>query len=467
MTPNQNIEAEAMLLHPVAFGQTILHNRYYPWQEQVLDSMYLNRRTALKAANGSGKTDKVIATAVLWWLSTFEKSMVVVTSASWDQVLHQIWPSILRHQDKLGKGWIITKDEIKCPNGSMCIARSTNEPGKFEGHHGNQDRPLLIIADESKTIPDEIFGAVNRCTYQRLLLTSSPGVEEGYFYRAFTGSSSLFQCFTATAYDCPHISKASIDETIREYGIEDPYVRSKVFAEFMKDSGSGDWYKPVKLTDYERCLLDPPHKKMGERHAYCDFAAGGDENVISIMEGNEILPLICWRDKDTTRAAADFVEKLRENGLSQEYVYGDEDGVGHAIIDTMERLGFKIQRVRNGSKPRNHDRYSNAGTEAWFEAGRMIQRKEVILPHDPILREQLTTRKGDRKDTSGKYYIQSKSEIAKSPDRGDGVVGVMYWKGSGQVYEVHTDRKLLFAEEDNEQKDFNREELISQGIWAG
>lgn len=457
---------QAALLHPIGFGEFFLKNKYYPWQEKVLDSLYRNKRTALKAANGSGKTDKIIASAVLWWLMGFDGAKALVTSASWDQIATQVWPAICRHQDKFGPGWVINKDEIRRPNGSQCIARSTNEPGRFEGHHGNAENPLLIIVDESKTVSDEIFGAVNRCTYQRLLLTSSPGIEEGYFYRAFTSSSSLFSCFTATAFDCPHISKDAIAETIKEYGEDDPYVRSKIYAEFMKDSGVGDWYKPVKLTDYERCLLDPPRKKIGDRFAYCDFAAGGDENVICIMEGNEVLPLTCWRDKDTVRAAHDFIQKLRENGLSQEDCYGDADGTGHGVMDNMDRAGFKINRVRNGSKARS-DRYFNAGSEAWYEAGNAIRRKEVILPHDPVLREQLTTRKGDRKGGEGKYYIQPKRELQKSPDRGDAVAGCIYWKSFGKVYTPDIDRKALFQEMENEQKDLNQEELIGQGLWAG
>jgi hypothetical protein len=455
------------LQHPVGFGRAILGLSYYDWQEKVLDSIYRNRRTSLVTGNGCGKTDRILATSVLWFLSIFPKSLVVLTSASWDQVLHQVWPALRRHEDRFGGLWDINKTEITAPNAAMCIGRSVKEPGKFEGHHGNPDRPLMIVADEAKSIPDEIFGAINRCTYQRLLLASSAGIEEGYFYESQTSKSSMFSTFRATKHDCPHIPKEDIEEIIQSNGgVDDPYVQSVVFANFMKDSGAADWYKPVKLTDYERCIKDPPRKKLGERFAYCDFAAGGDENVIAIAEGNEILPLIYWKDKDTVRAASDFVEKLRSHNIPESHCYGDEDGTGHGVMDNMARIGYNVNRVRNGSASR-HDKYFNAGSEAWFELGNTIRRKEVILPHDQILREQLVSRKGDRKGGEGKYYIQPKRELQKSPDRGDAVAGVMYWKGHGQVHLMQVDRKFLFQEEENEQKDLNTEELIAQGIYAG
>ena len=44
-----------------------------------------------------------------------------------------------------------------------------------EGHHSAPDTSLLIIADEAKSIPEPIFEAVDRCSFNTLLLISSPG----------------------------------------------------------------------------------------------------------------------------------------------------------------------------------------------------------------------------------------------------------------------------------------------------
>jgi phage terminase large subunit len=460
-----------MLLHPVGYGQVILHNQYYPWQEETLNSIYRNRRTALKAANGSGKTDKIIATAVLWWMSTFPNSLCVLTSASWDQVMSQVWPAIRRHEDKLGHNWILNQSDITASNGSRCIARSTNEPGKFEGHHGTKERPLLIIADEAKTIKEPIFGAINRCTYQRLLLTSSPGIEEGYFYEAFTKKADTFNLFTATSADCPHISKEAIEADIKEYGINDPYIRSKHFAEFMRDADDiGQQYKPVKLTHYEALMRSQPEERIGSVSAYLDFAAGGDENVIAIKKGNRILPLICWRERDTMKAAAEFVVKLQELKIRPECVFGDVDGLGKPVIDRMNQLKFPISGMRNGAKPRN-DRYKNAIAEAWYELGYAIERKEIILPEDAKLRTQLVNRKGKPTD-AGLFGLQSKdkmrSEGFQSPDRADAVAGAWYYKqASSHSYEVKRDPFDDYLDTNSSNGEERDIQSLVPGAWAG
>ena len=63
--------------------------------------------------------------------------------------------------------------------------------------------PVFFVVDEAKTVPDEIFDAIERCTLQFCIYLSSPGKPEGQFYRCFHEEKDLFCPMVVTAFDCP------------------------------------------------------------------------------------------------------------------------------------------------------------------------------------------------------------------------------------------------------------------------
>src|ERR1039457_7056698 len=187
----------------------------YPWADNIFHD--LDRRgaaVAVKAANGSGKTQFVAAPACLWHAAIFPRSLAIVTSGTFRQVKEQMFPAIHAHAHRF-RGWTFNDCEIVAHNGSRILGFSTDQSGRFEGWHNEN---LLVIADEAKTIGDEIFSAVARCQPTRLLLLSSPGGCSGYFYDAFNSKRKFFSQHTVTAYDCPHISREWIAAQIEKFG---------------------------------------------------------------------------------------------------------------------------------------------------------------------------------------------------------------------------------------------------------
>ena len=163
---------EASLLEN--FPETFIQVTAYDWQRKVLQDLNEKEsRVALKAANGSGKTSVVAASAILWHMVRFPDSLVVTTAGVWRQVEGQLWPTLRKFVGGLGQGWRITSNELHYANGSRAIGFSTNDPGKFEGwHRQGLTENLLMIVDEAKTVPDSIFTAIARCQPSRLLVMS-------------------------------------------------------------------------------------------------------------------------------------------------------------------------------------------------------------------------------------------------------------------------------------------------------
>ena len=406
------------------FPKMILGIDAYEWQGKVLSALNVREsRVALKAANGSGKTSLVAASAVLWHMVRFPESLVVTTAGVWRQVEGQLWPTLKKYISGLGGGWRATSNELSYSNGSRAVGFSTNEAGKFEGwHRQGPSENLLMIVDEAKTVPDGIFDAIARCQPSRLLVMSSPGASAGAFYESFTKQRKSWDNFTVTAFECPHIKQSWIDEQKEIYGEDSPLVRSMIYGEFYDDSGEG---LVLPLKTLEGCLQNPPKHETGGRVAFVDFAAGGDECVFALRDGNKVVEMVCWRDRDTNRTIGEIISLMERFGLSGDEVYADEGGLGLPLCDALMASGHDIHRVNFGAKPFD-SRYANRSAEMWHSAARTIQRKEVILPDDPTLHQQMVTRRADVTRT-GKLGVEAKDRMKTrgldSPDRADAVLG--------------------------------------------
>lgn len=427
------------------FPELFLGMKPYEWQKRVLrDLNFKESKVAMKAANGSGKTAVVAGSAVLWHMIRFPESLTITTAGVWRQVEDQLWPNLRSYVAKLGEGWKITSSELEYKNGSRAIGFSTNDSGKFEGWHrqGPTDN-LLMIVDEAKTVPDSIFEAIARCQPSRLLVMSSPGGPSGAFYRSFTKEASFWDTHSVTAFDCPHIPKDWIEEQTEKWGIEHPLIRSMIYGEFM-DLGSENLVIP--FNSLQHCYSSPPEKTSGDRIAFCDFAAGGDENVLCVREGNEVLPLKCWKERNTMDTVGRFIIEFRKYGLEPENVYADAGGLGIPMCDALAEAGWRVHRVNNGSRAYDDRHYGNRGAEMWYESARMIEKAEIRLPDDDILVEQLTTRLG-KTNASGKLMLERKEDMRSrglsSPDRADALVGCLACGGSENPA-VRGPRKSLF-----------------------
>jgi phage terminase large subunit len=414
----------------LSFSEAGLELPLYDWQleaDLAIDkgSQYERIKVALVAPNGSGKTERVTAVSALRWLNRYPKGRVIVTSADAKQLDSQLMPALKRHEHKF-PGWEFLGRMVRTPQGGFLLAFVTDEPGRAEGHHRTRESPLLIIVEEAKSVEPEIFAAFDRCTYNCILYISSPGIKLGRFYDAFSANREQFIPFQVGLTDCPHISKERIDDVIETYGADKPFTRSTLYGEFMDQDEA-----ELMCFDFAAvmaAIMSPPHARISrhEYSAFCDFAAGRDENVLAIRSGNKLLELVAWRDRDTNAAVGRFIIEFRRYNLRAQQIWGDNGGVGHAMCDTLDAAGWPINRFDFGAAPGNAQVYVSRGAEIWDSLSTRIKRAEIVLINDPTLISQLTTRKYAY-DNRGRLKLESKEEMSarglKSPDRADAVIG--------------------------------------------
>ena len=426
------------LSKPAAFASNVLGINLYDWQRKVLrDLEAKDCRVALRAANGSGKTSTVISAILIWHALVFPRSIAVTTAGVFRQVESQLWPSLRNHIAKLGGAWEVTSGEIRYlhPNGntSRIIGYSATDPGRAEGWHAedHEYHPLLMVVDEAKTVADPLFESISRCQPTRLLIASSPGGTSGAFYRAFTKESNMWSKHAVTAFDCPHITQNQIDEVTQRYGEKHPLTRSMIYGEFV-DIGLESLV--INLTQLQNCHNTPPRFRPGVRIAGVDFAAGGDQNVICISDGNKILPMIAWREKDTMAAVGRFIVEFKKAGLEANNIYADASGMGMVMCDALAESGWVVNRVNFGATAYDNNAYTNRSAEMWYNMAKRIEDAEIILPEDEDLTAQLTCRRTIT-NSKGKLGVESKDSMRArgiaSPDRADALALCLSSSNSG------------------------------------
>ena len=347
--------------------------------------------------------------------SVFPGSLTVVTSGTFRQVQAQLFPAIHRHAGKF-PGATFNDCEVTRPNGSRIYGFSTDESGKFEGWHAAPDSSLLVL------VGDSIFEAVSRCAPTRLLIMSSPGGCCGEFYRAFTERKKLYRCHTVTAAQCPHISAEWIAEQTEKDGADSPLVESMIHAEFM-DAGEGGETTPLAFL--EKLQADPPDFTGDDMQAGCDFAAGGDSNCLAIRRGSAVEIAACWKEQDTARAIGRFILLFQQHGLRPESIVADESGMGCVFCDALAEAGWPARRFNFGQTASDSEHFANAGAELWYTTRRQIEKREIILPRDNEMTQQLCTRRG-WPTSKGKLELESKGDLRgrglTRPDKADAVL---------------------------------------------
>lgn len=457
-------DKRAILAQPSVFCRKVLGMELYDKQAEIMDSLApIYSRTSAVCANEVGKTRKIITGLILWHGTVFKMGHSVSTSGSWLQVTHQLVPALKAYEAKFPQ-WKFTQTDIQGPLCPKWTGFSTNNSNRAEGWHGSVEEVLAAWVDEAKGVDDSIFTSIeDRVNPQRYGLFSSPGYAQGEFYRSHTKHAALYKRFKITAFDCPHITRESIDRRIKKWGINHPLVRSMIFAEFMEMVQGG----MLTLADWDQCIENPPGRGGAERHAFVDFGgAGGAETVLAARIGNEVWIESAWRhanEMETVgRLVNGFAKLKREHGFQPHEIEGDADGIGGPMIDRLREVGWPISEFHGGSPALESDRYFNRIAEVWMTGCDKIRARQLRIrdAFDEDLKGQIMSRLL-LTHSSGKLQVEPKQAMAArnlpSPDRADA------WLGA--AFRGYSDHKTTAIRYDQAQWTDNME--VDQGILDG
>ena len=436
-----------------AFHPSILNGDIGLYNWQVEEAMFLVQsnftkeyplRHILAACNGSGKDAYIIAPFAVFMACCRIRSRTIITSSSFQQLQSQT-ENYIRNlcqsiNDKFGsKIFIIKQMHIACTiTGSEIKMFSTDEPGRAEGYHPFPDYPkgeLTIIVNEGKTVEDGIYEALERCTFNRWIIVSSPGKTSGRMYNDYRRAVTYPEKYEigklyarkVTAYECPHISPARIHSEKATYGENHPWFRSARLAEFT----TLDESVMISKEAVQKCIHFPPeHIAFGLR-AGLDLAVGGDENAFYVFDGNKFKGKEVFRATEATVTVGVLIEMFTKYGFTTKTcknIFADHGGIGAVYASVFREKGWDLSWVLNQSRPLVPSGiYGNRGAELWSSLKRLIEECMIILPDDDIkLHSQLCSRYYKQHSTQGKIILEAKRDARAhghgSPDRADSVV---------------------------------------------
>lgn len=425
------------LVSPVAMSSMFWGTpKVYGWMAGVMTSVWRDGGwTCLVTPNGAGKTSTVVANLGLSFMAAHPGSIVVSTAGAFRQIEDQLWP-VLRA--KLGRfpQWKVNEGYIEAPAfrglpPATWTAFSASDPGKAEGYHSREymdedgkmvKAPLLYIIDEAKTVERGIFEAMYRCDPGHVLVCSTPGEDTGPFYEIVDRKPEGWMVFEVTWADCDHLligeERKRRERMIREMGENNSFVQSFIFGKFTRSGGNFLFDDMAKI---KHAMSGQVMVTRTDRAAAVDVSGGGDEQVFAFREGNHMVVMEGFKDRDTYALGTKLIERFNKYKLRPEEIVMDAGGLGQPIIDTLEARGFYgIRRYFFNSPARDKLRYRDRAVEDHFYFRNLIHQKAVSLAEDKELVEQMRRRRYRNK---GVLELEEKEALRRrgepSPDRLD------------------------------------------------
>jgi hypothetical protein len=471
ISPQEIAESQEVIRDPVLFAQHVLGVELWDAEIEILRAIETNRRVAIKACHGVGKSF-TLAIATLWWLVRWPDGMVLTTAPT-DRTVTTltIWKEIhtLAARSKIpfppsnaGSMWL--RDREKHPD-NFALALTANQPESFQGGHSEH---LLIIADEAPGIKSGIWDAIAGSLTGRdvrIVMAGNPTNPLGAFYDAFHRERAMWKCITMSVFDTPNLAGLTIenllqmdprpggplDEVVVRYlparrwvveqytqwwhGDEEssPIWMSRILGEFPGQARNS-LFKRASLERASRAAFDDPQLRLV---AGVDVGGGQAETVCYVAQvtrGNrQILKMGAWRKPDTLDDVAFFLDPyLRAGRLSRVRV--DAIGIGHVFGHELRKKGFPVELVNvalpcedkpNLKADNPAQRFTNLKAQYYQNLADAFERGQIAGLTDDLTVTQLLGIIGEI-DNRGRTKIESKEAAAArgipSPDRAEALM---------------------------------------------
>lgn len=388
-------------------------------QVQILEALRDHDRIAVQSGRGVGKT-ATAALATHVWLGSRQPSLVVASAGSWNHLTDKLWPEI----GAWGRNWLLRElfeyQEMGIfsnvsPETWRAVAASSDKAVNVEGFHSPN---LLLIIDEAKGMPDEIYAALIASlsgdpklgSQKALVLSTPPPAEAGWFAKACV--SDRWHTIQVSGLDSKRVSKAYIDDIIETFGEHSPEYQAYVLGA-IPTGGTGQLIRKAWL---EAAQARGPNKRDRRRPVItCDVARFGDDlATIGVFEHAKF-NLVRFEDGKwgwwSTNDLALLKRRVRDAVVMHKAgaVCVDDAGLGGGVTDGLRELQVEgafprdcsIIPINFGSRPRKAHRFDLRKHELWWRAREALRVDEhqaaplIALPTEDEIREWRLPRGSD------------------------------------------------------------------------
>jgi len=446
--------------------------KLYEWQEQILSYFVKNLHVhaVMSTPNESGKTQVVVPLLGLGCMAAFPGATVYSTAGAEAQIKLQLFEYLKSYCKPFEKaGWEVNQSQLTvlAPSvdgmpRSRWIGRVPRDALTAEGFHEGWEpdnkgrdrfKPLLMIADEAKSLDDPVFEMMMRLRPTWVLALSTPDTDSGPFYRAMNPEEVEARGVERRGFryiedprgywglrmmvnveGCAHLltdEKLKESEAIKaQMGENHKLYRSMVLGKFTAGDGDDKLYGMRDIEAVVRAMGRDatPARMEGEAHAGFDVSptGDGDDKIIYVAKGKVVLPPYRTSEDDTVKVARWAVDILKANNVEPRNCRVDNGGAGKVVIDMMEGIfGYRgVDRYTNNATARFRADFYDRATEDSYGVKQLFHETDIVLPRDDRLIEDMKTRRVVEMGDHKKIKLQPKKKHraennGKSPDHLD------------------------------------------------
>ena len=420
---------------PSQWASEVLDVDLWSKQREILDSVFQNRRTFVRASYSVGKT-YVAAVAILAFLFLRMPSKVITVAPTFRQVKDLLWSEInTLYKTRLEpQGFpgipLTTRMKIEGRDDWFGIGLSPRDDVNIQGFH---QKNVLVVVDESPGVRPQVIDALEGLMSSgdcHMLHIGNPIGASDHFYKGFK-DPDVESKFRISAFDTPAftgekvsaellnvlVSKEWVEERKKKWGVGSPLYQSKVEADFPTESER----QLIPLSLCEAAKVREVSTE-GKKELGVDVALyGDDKTVYTMLEGQAITGIRFDTKRDTMYVAGRIAKIHKDEGFDKAKV--DVIGIGSGVVARCRELGLPVVGVDVRERAVNCEEYFNLRTELWFVMKEWL--KTGKLPDDDELIADLVAPHYEYR-SDGRYQLElkaiTKKRLGRSPDYGDSAV---------------------------------------------
>ena len=449
---------------PEAWLSDVLGKRWYSKQAEIVHSFMGSSRTAVKSANGCGKS-AVVADLITWIVATGAPSdtLCIVSAPTLSQIEKVIFAYL-----KVNKGLAdvnntplpgrITETlawKLDGENGAefLVFGKRPSDQDIVSSFQGTRKRNTFVFLDEAGGLPQDMFTAAEAVATgagSRILAIGNPDRRGTEFHRIFTDPqlSQDWSLHTISAFDLPTFTQEAVYPDVedqknflngltsvewvehkqRAWGEDSARYKAKVLGEFPDEADNTFFPQGVLDTAYDTVIEEDGSVLPVLGLDVARF--GSDENVLYENIGGRVRRIDAWSKLDLIETARRVHAHAQRTMAT--IINIDVNGVGGGVVDALLRLdefrdaAYSVGAINNSSSSPDSTRWLNARAWHYDTFREMMSDGKLDLDYDDNeLREELISQTY-KFSPRGAIQMTSKDEMKRSgmssPDNLDAAI---------------------------------------------
>jgi len=437
---------------PEAWLVDVLGKRWYSKQEEIVHSFLNSSRTAVKSANGCGKS-AVVADLITWIVATGvpADTLCIVSAPTLSQIEKVIFAYL-----KVNKGLAEVKNrplpgritetlawKLDGNNGAefLVFGKRPSDQDIVSSFQGTRKRNTFVFLDEAGGLPTDMFTAAEAVATgagSRILAIGNPDRRGTEFHRIFTDPrlSQDWSLHTISAFNLPTFTEELVypdaeeqgkllagltsvewvEHKKRAWGEDSARYKAKVLGEFPDEADNTFFSQQVIDSGFDTEIEDDDAMRPTLGLDVARF--GSDENVLYINRGGRVRLVDKWSKLDlieTARRVHDFAQRYMADVVNV-----DVNGVGGGVVDALLRLDefadsvYSVGAINNSTASPDSARWTNARAYYYDTFRELLANGSVDIDYeDNQLRDEMISQTYHF-SARGSITMTSKDEMRKS-----------------------------------------------------